>query len=217
MPNSTMTQNIDKKIQGQIDQQPFKLSDLPYGYEVLEPIISAETLKFHHDKHHAAYVKKLNELLPGTEFENSSLTNIILNAEGSLFNNAAQHWNHDFYWKSMSGNKEERMLSPSFKKLIEDEFVSFEQFKKEFEGRALGQFGSGWAWLVMNERNKLEILTTKDAENPLRKNLIPLFTCDVWEHAYYIDYRNDRAKYLSRFWEVLNWKFVEENFSRCQQ
>lgn len=216
MPNSTTTQSTSQD-QNPVNQQPFTLSELPYDYNVLEPIISAETLKFHHDKHHAAYVKKLNELLPGSGFEKSSLSEIIMNAEGPLFNNAAQHWNHDFYWKSMSGDKDEKVLNPSLKKVIEDEFVSLEQFKKEFEGRALSQFGSGWAWLVLNERNKLEILTTSNADNPLRRNLIPLFTCDVWEHAYYIDYRNDRAKYLSRFWEVLNWKFVEENFSRCQQ
>lgn len=195
----------------------FKLPELPYAYDLLEPVISAETLKYHHDKHHAGYVKKLNELLVGSDFEEKSLVEIIQNAEGPLYNNAAQHWNHDFYWKSMTGTGSENQLGTSLKKIIEVEFGTFADFQKEFEKRAVEIFGSGWAWLVLNEGNKLEIMTTKNADNPLRANVHPLFTCDVWEHAYYLDYQNDRAKYLSKFWQVLNWKFAEDNFADCQQ
>lgn len=217
MPNQSMQNQNEKADLTLQSKGQFQLPKLPYAYNILEPVISAETLKYHHDKHHANYVKKLNELLPDSGFENKSLSEIILNAEGPLFNNAAQHWNHDFYWKSMTGEKELNTMSSSFKKVLEDEFVSLEQFKKQFEGRAADLFGSGWAWLVMNERNKLEIMTTKNADNPLKSNLRPLLTCDVWEHAYYIEYRNDRAKYLGQFWNVVNWSFAEENFARCQQ
>lgn len=201
----------------ELEKPQFKLDPLPYAYDILEPIISAETLKYHHDKHHANYVKKLNELVVGSGFEDKPLIEIIKNAEGPLFNNAAQHWNHDFYWKSMTGDKTEHYLNSSLKKIIEVEYTSLELFQKEFEDRATQVFGSGWAWLVMNEGNKLEIMTTKNADNPLRAGLRPLFCCDVWEHAYYLDYQNDRAKYLNKFWNVVNWKFAEENFAGCQQ
>lgn len=191
----------------------FQLPELPYPLNGLEPHISKETLEYHHGKHHRAYVNKLNELVPGTEFEGLSLEEIMRKAPpGPLFNNGAQVWNHTFYWHCMKpngGGKPEGQLA----KAIDQSFGSYDQFQKQFTEAGITQFGSGWAWLVKDAGGNLEIVKTGNAENPLTKNKTPLLTCDVWEHAYYIDTRNDRGKYISNFWNVVNWDFVHKNFA----
>lgn len=189
----------------------FELAPLPYDYTALEPHISAETLQFHHDKHHQAYVNKLNELLPDSPLADASLDEIILQSSGALFNSAGQHWNHDFYWKSMAPASE-RSASGLLLEALQRTFGSLDAFQAAFEKQAAALFGSGWTWLVLDQKGKLQIVQTKDADNPLRQGLIPLLTCDVWEHAYYIDYRNARPQYLSNFWQILNWEFVESNY-----
>jgi superoxide dismutase, Fe-Mn family len=190
---------------------PFKLPDLPYAQTALVPYISAETLHYHHDKHHAAYVKKLNELVQGTKYANLSLEEIIkTSGEGPLFNNAAQHWNHSFYWKCMSphgGGEPTGALADRIRK----NFGDFSTFKKHFSDAAMGQFGSGWAWLVRKPDGSLVVEKTPNAENPLTRGERPMLTCDVWEHAYYIDYRNERGKYVDGFWKVVNWEWVASN------
>lgn len=190
----------------------FELPELPYAKNALEPHISAETLEYHYGKHHQAYVNKLNGLVPGTPFENASLEDIIMKAEGGVFNNAAQIWNHTFYWNSMTpngGGEPDGDLATA----INDTFGSLDTFKEQFTEAAMTQFGSGWAWLVKNNAGKLAIVKTLNAGNPMTDDHKPLLTCDVWEHAYYIDTRNDRGKYVSNFWQIVNWAFVAKNFS----
>ena len=189
----------------------FKLPDLPYDYNALEPSISAETLTFHHGKHHQAYVNNLNKLTADTEFENLTLEAIIKKANGGIFNNAAQVWNHTFYWHCMKkngGSEPDGELATA----ITQTFGHFNDFKEQFTQQAMTRFGSGWAWLVKNHQGELEILSTANADNPLTDDKKPLLTCDVWEHAYYIDTRNDRAQYVSNFWQVVNWDFVAQNY-----
>ncbi len=188
----------------------FELPPLPYAMDALAPHVSAETLEYHYGKHHKAYVTKLNSLIPNTEFETLSLEEIILKAKGPIFNNAAQVWNHTFYWHCMSPLGGGEPCDELAAKLIST-FGSIEAFKEAFTNSALNQFGSGWAWLVLNKEGKLEILSTSNACNPMTDDKIPLLTCDVWEHAYYIDTRNDRAKYVSQFWQCVNWDFVARN------
>ena len=190
----------------------FELPKLPYAYDALAPYISRETLEFHHDKHHEAYVKKLNELIKGNQHENQSLEQIIGSSEGTLFNQAGQHFNHSFYWKCMApkaGGEPKGPVADAIKKAFGD----FASFKKQFSELAGGQFGSGWAWLVRDTKDgALKVIGTHDAGTPvLHTNLQPLLTCDVWEHAYYIDYRNARAKYVEAFWNVVHWEFVGQN------
>ena len=188
------------------------LPALPYAMDALAPHISAETLEFHHDKHHATYVEKLNTLIEGTEFASASLEDIIKQASGGIFNNAAQVWNHTFYWQCLSpdgGGAPEGELAST----ISQTFGDFDSFKKDFTTAAVGNFGSGWTWLVKNSQGKLEIVNTSNAGNPMTEGKQPLLTCDVWEHAYYIDYRNARPKYLEAFWQLVNWKFVAEKFA----
>lgn len=189
---------------------PFELPNLPYAKDALAPHISEETLTYHHDKHHQAYVNKLNSLIPGTAHEHQSLEEIMLSAEGGIFNNAAQVWNHTFYWHSMSPNGG-KAPSEKVEAALVKAFGSVEAFKERFTQSALTQFGSGWAWLVKDADNALHIVSTSNAGNPMTQGLTPLLTCDVWEHAYYIDTRNDRGKYVSNFWEVVNWNFLEQN------
>jgi superoxide dismutase, Fe-Mn family len=187
-----------------------KLPELPYAKNALEPHISAETLEYHYGKHHATYVDKLNGLLPGTEFEDASLEDIIKKAKGGIFNNGAQIWNHTFYWNCLSpdgGGKPEGALG----KAIDQAFGDFAKFKTQFSDSAVTNFGSGWTWLVKNQTGKLEIVNTPNAGNPLTDGKQPLLTCDVWEHAYYIDYRNARPKYIEAFWNLVNWDFVTQN------
>ena len=189
-----------------------KLPELPYPKNALEPHISAETLEFHHDKHHATYVTKLNGLIPGTEFENMSLEDIVKKAPaGGVFNNAAQVWNHTFYWDCMSpkgGGEPSGALGEAIKKA----FGSYDDFKSKFGEMGANNFGSGWTWLVKKSDGGVEIVNTSNAANPITDGLTPLLTCDVWEHAYYIDYRNARPKYIEAFWNVVNWEFAAKNF-----
>lgn len=190
----------------------FTLPPLPYALDALAPHISQETLEYHHGKHHAAYVNNLNNLIKGTEYESKSLEEIIKTSSGGLFNNAAQVWNHTFYWNSMSPNGGGE---PTGKALegINAKWGSFANFKEEFNKAAAGNFGSGWTWLVKKTDGSFDIVNTDDAETPLTTSDVALMTCDVWEHAYYIDYRNARPQYLEKFWNLVNWDFVESNLA----
>lgn len=185
-----------------------ELMKLPFEMDALEPHISKETLSFHYGKHHQTYVNKLNELIVGTEYENMSLENIVKTAQGPLFNNAAQVFNHDFFWKSLSPNITKP--SPELENKMIQDFGSVNAFIEAFTNKAITLFGAGWVWLVVKE-GKLEIMTTSNAGTPLTDGLTPLLTCDVWEHAYYIDYRNVRPEYLKGWWALLNWDFVSNN------
>jgi Fe-Mn family superoxide dismutase len=190
---------------------PHKLPELPYDKKALEPYISAETIDFHYGKHHQTYVNNLNKLVPDTEWESASLEDIITKAPaGGLFNQAAQVWNHTFYWNSMSpkgGDTPDGALGQA----LNAAFGSYDDFKKEFLSKATTLFGSGWTWLVKNKDGSLSVEQTKDAGNPLTSGQTPLLTCDVWEHAYYIDYRNRRPDYLENFWKIINWAFATKN------
>lgn len=186
------------------------LPPLPFAYDSLEPFISTQTLTFHHDKHHASYVNNVNNLKKDTEFENKTLEEIIMTSKGGLFNNAAQVYNHTFYWNCLTPN--ETKPSDNLQNAIEKYFGSMDNFKKEFIASATSLFGSGWTWLVQKSDGSLEIFNTSNADTPMIHDLKPLMVCDVWEHAYYLDYQNARAKYIECFWEVVNWEFVSQNF-----
>lgn len=186
------------------------LPDLPYANDALEPHISAETIEFHYGKHHATYVAKLNGLIPGTEFENASLEDIVKKASGGIFNNGAQVWNHTFYWNCLGPNCGGEP-SGDLANAINSTFGSFDEFKAKFTDSAVNNFGSGWTWLVKNADGGLEIVNTSNAANPMTDGMTPLMTCDVWEHAYYIDCRNARPKYMENFWALVNWDFVAGN------
>jgi len=189
------------------------LMKLPYGYDALEPMISQETLHYHYDKHHAGYVAKLNTLIKETVFESKTLEEIIKGADGAIFNNASQVFNHDFFWKSLSNKSTNQSTYLTSK--IDGKFGSLEGFKKEFIDSAIGLFGSGWVWLCLDEENQLTIVTTSNANTPLTTKLKPLMVCDVWEHAYYLDYQNLRADYLENFWKLVNWDFVSSNLENA--
>lgn len=191
-----------------------QLPALPYEMDALAPHISRETLEYHYGKHHKAYVDNLNNLIPGTEFEGKDLDYIVKHApQGPIFNNAAQVWNHTFYWHSLSPNSG-KIPTGALAAAIEKTFGGFEAFKEQFTKVAIGTFGSGWAWLVKKADGTLEIQSSSNAQTPLTNpNVKPLLTCDVWEHAYYIDYRNARPKYLENFWALVNWEFAAKNFS----
>jgi len=188
----------------------FELPQLPYSRDALAPHISSETLDFHDGKHHAAYVTNLNNLVKGTEFEKSTLEEIICKAQGGIFNNAAQVWNHTFYWNSLSPNGGGAPTG-AVEQAITKAFGSFASFKEEFTKQATTLFGSGWCWLVRNPDGKLAIEQSSNAGNPLTAGKKPLLTCDVWEHAYYVDYRNARPKYVEAFWNLVNWDFLAKN------
>jgi Fe-Mn family superoxide dismutase len=184
-----------------------ELPPLPYARDALAPHISAETLDYHYGKHHQAYVTNLNNLIKGTQFENSSLDDIVKNSQGGMFNNAAQIWNHTFYWNSLSpkgGGDPSGKLADAIVKT----FGGIAQFKEEFTKTAVGTFGSGWAWLVQRADGSLGLVSTSNAATPITGTDRPLLTCDVWEHAYYIDYRNARPKYVEAFWSLVNWEFA---------
>jgi Fe-Mn family superoxide dismutase len=187
-----------------------ELPALPYAQDALQPTISAETLEYHYGKHHQAYVTNLNNLIEGTEFADLSLEDIVSKASGGIFNNAAQVWNHTFYWNSLSpqggGNP-----SGAIADQINSTFGSVDAFKEQFSKAGATQFGSGWVWLVKKSDGSLAIYSTANAECPLTQGDTPLLTCDVWEHAYYIDYRNARPKYLEAFWNLVNWDFAASN------
>ena len=189
-----------------------KLPDLPYAMDALAPHISKETLEFHYGKHHQTYVTNLNNLIKGTEFENASLEDIVKKSSGGVFNNSAQVWNHTFYWNSMSPNGGGKP-SGDLAAAIDKKFGSYEEFKKQFTQTAVTTFGSGWAWLVKNADGSLDLQSTSNAATPVTGSAKPLLTCDVWEHAYYIDYRNKRPDYLAAWWELVNWDFASSNFS----
>ncbi len=188
------------------------LPELPYAKDALQPHISAETIDFHYGKHHQTYVTNLNNLIPGTEFESLSLEDIVKKASGGVFNNAAQVWNHTFYWNSLSpkgGGEPKGALGDAITK----QWGSFAAFKEAFTKAAVGTFGSGWAWLVKKPDGSLDIVSTSNAATPLTTDSKALLTIDVWEHAYYIDYRNARPKYTEAFWNIANWDFAAKNFA----
>ena len=187
-----------------------KLPKLPYDMSALEPHISKETLEFHYGKHHQAYVNKLNAAIGGTEYENMSLTDIIKKAKGGLFNNAAQVWNHTFYWNGLSPNGGGDPTGP-IADALKGKWGSFQAFKEKFSTKAVGNFASGWTWLVKDSKSELAIVNTDDAETPMTSGQMALLTIDVWEHAYYIDYRNARPQYIEAFWNLVNWDFVNQN------
>ena len=188
-----------------------KLTALPYSMEALEPVISRETLEYHYGKHHQAYITNLNKLIIDTEFENMSLEEIIMKSSDGIFNNAAQVFNHTFYWNCLAPNAGGEPNSKLADE-INQAFGSFASFKEKFSKTAATIFGSGWAWLVKNKDGELEIVSSSNAGNPLTDGKKPLLTCDVWEHAYYIDYRNARPIYVEKFWDLINWDFVSSNF-----
>ncbi len=191
-----------------------ELPKLPYSHDALAPHISKETLEYHHDKHHAAYVNNLNGLIPGTEFENMSLEEIVKNAPGGgIFNNAAQVWNHTFYFAGMKAGGGGDPTGP-IAAAIEAALGSCANFKDGFTRSAATNFGSGWTWLVRSAGGDLEIVNTTNAGNPLTERHVPLLCIDVWEHAYYVDTRNARPKYIENWWNLVNWDFVGANFSR---
>ena len=192
-----------------------ELPKLHYKRDALEPHISQRTIDFHYGQHHAGYVKNLNNLIENSKFENMSLEEIIKNSEGSIFNNAAQVWNHTFYWHCMTPEKDAHPQALLLKTLERD-FGSFDNFKQMFIKQAATLFGSGWLWLVCDKEGKLSLLQTSNAETPLTNNeLRPLLVCDVWEHAYYLDQQNLRLAYLNEFWQIINWKFVEKKLAEC--
>lgn len=190
-----------------------ELPALPYAKDALAPHISEETLEFHYGKHHQTYVTKLNGLIPGTEFEGKSLEDIVKTSSGGVFNNAAQIWNHTFYWNCLSPNGG-GAASGALGDAITAEFGSFDAFKEAFTTSAINNFGSSWTWLVKSEDGSLKIVNTSNAATPLtEKGVTPLLTVDLWEHAYYIDYRNARPTYMDAFWALVNWDFANQNFA----
>lgn len=188
----------------------YTLPDLPYAMDALEPKISKETLEYHYGKHHKAYVTNLNNLIESSPLKGSSLEDLVAKAEGGLYNNAAQVWNHTFYWNCLSPNGGGEPTGALADKINED-FGSFAAFKEAFTKASATLFGSGWAFLVKNKAGKLEIVQEQNAGCPLRSGLKPVLTCDVWEHAYYVDYRNARPSYLDAFWSLVNWDFAASN------
>jgi Fe-Mn family superoxide dismutase len=195
-----------------------ELDKLPYSYNALEPFISERTMSIHHDRHHKAYVDKLNKLIEGSDYADLTLEEIIVRArlkkDADVFNNAAQAWNHDFFWKSMSpkgGTPDGRI-----KEMVESEFGSIDAFEEQFRDAATGQFGSGWVWLVL-EQGKLRIMSSSNADTPAGTDLVPILTLDVWEHAYYLDYQNERKKFAETFLEhLINWNFANEKLEGAE-
>jgi superoxide dismutase, Fe-Mn family len=186
------------------------LPPLPYANDALEPYMSRETLEYHYGKHHKGYVDKVNKLIAGTEFEDASLEELVAETAGEIFNNAAQVWNHTFFWNCLSPRRQSpgKDVTQALEKI-----GGFESFQKQFDQAASALFGSGWTWLVKDSKGALKILTTANANTPVRDGMVALLTCDMWEHAYYIDHRNDRAAYLKNFWPLVNWEFVSANLA----
>jgi Fe-Mn family superoxide dismutase len=191
-------------------QTTIVLPPLPYAKDALEPYMSRETLEYHYGKHHKGYVEKLNGLIRGTDFEDASLEEMVAESAGEIFNNAAQIWNHTFFWHCLSPRRQSP--SDTVSRALQS-LGGFEGFQKQFDKAASGLFGSGWTWLVKDAGGALSIMTTPNANTPARDGRIALLTCDVWEHAYYIDHRNDRAAYLKNYWPLVNWEFVAANLS----
>lgn len=184
------------------------LPELPYALDALEPLISAETLQYHHGKHHRAYVTKLNELIENTDFAELPLEEIVRRSSGPMFNNAGQAWNHAFYWQCLTPPQSAGRPAGKLAKAIDRRFGSLDAFRDRFMQVAMDTFGSGWVWLVLERDGSMSVGSTSNAGTPIRTHGVPLLACDVWEHAYYIDYRNERAKYLQSFWKLVNWDFV---------
>ena len=203
---TTQTANLLKQ-----EQMEFKLLNLPYAEDALAPVISKETIEYHHGKHLKAYVTKLNELIKGSEYEGKKLVDIVKSSDGAVFNNAGQILNHNLYFLQFSpdGGGEPQ---GDLKKAIDEQFGSFEEFKTKFQEACTGLFGSGWTWLATNKDGKLEIVKEQNAGNPVTKDLTPLLGVDVWEHAYYIDYRNNRAEHCKKIWDIISWKSVGERY-----
>ena len=186
------------------------LQPLPYPKKALVPFISEQTLEFHYGKHHKGYVDKLNAQIQGQDFDKAKLEEIVLNSKGGLFNLSAQAWNHEFYWNCLTPSP--GPLPSELQNAIEKDFGSVQKFQEEFIKSAISHFGSGWAWLIRDE-GRLKVVSTHDADTPLAHGKTPLLTCDVWEHAYYLDYKNNRAQYVDQFWKIINWQFVHKNYS----
>jgi len=192
----------------------FELPALPYAKNALEPHISSETLDYHYGKHHNTYVVKLNGLIPGTEFEGKELEDIVKTSSGGIFNNAAQIWNHTFYWHCLSPNGGGEPTG-TVAEAINTAFGSFEEFKAQFTDSAINNFGSGWTWLIKKSDGSVAITNSSNAASPItEEGVTPLLTVDVWEHAYYIDFRNVRPEYMNAFWSLVNWDFVAENLAK---
>ncbi len=189
-----------------------KLPDLPYAMDALQPHISKETLEFHYGKHHQTYVTNLNNLIKGTEFENMALEDIVKKSSGGMFNNSAQIWNHTFYWHCLKPNGGGQPIG-ALADAINKKFGSFDEFKKQFTQTCVTTFGSGWGWLVKNADGSIELMSTSNAQSPMTSGKTALLTCDVWEHAYYVDYRNRRPDYVAAFWNLVNWDFAAKNFA----
>lgn len=191
-----------------------ELPPLPFDKNALEPVISAETIDFHYGKHHQTYVTKLNGLIPGTEYENMDLEDIVRKSDGGVFNNAAQVWNHTFYWNCLRAPSDDNAPEGALAEAIDSAFGSFDAFKEQFATSAANNFGSGWTWLVKRADGTLAVVNTSNAATPLTANdQTPLLTVDVWEHAYYIDYRNARPDYVAALWQLINWDFVAQNYA----
>lgn len=191
--------------------QTFELPPLPFAENALEPFISAQTISFHYGKHHKTYVDNVNKLKSGTEFEDAGLVDMIMNAQGPLFNNAAQVWNHTFYWNCLAPKSSPQPKNELLEAILA-KFGTFENFQKEFTAAALAAFGSGWVWLVDDAGEGLKIVATSNADNPLRNDQDPIMVIDVWEHAYYLDKQNRRADYIADFWKILNWDAISERY-----
>ena len=189
----------------------FTLPSLPYALNALEPHISQKTLEFHYGKHHQTYVDNLNKLVEGTEYEDKSLEEIIKTSDGGIFNNAAQVWNHTFYWNCLS-DKPQNSPQGQLKEALIRDFGSVDNFVQEFTKQATALFGSGWLWLAKSTEGKLEIIPMSNAGNPLTLGKTPIMVIDVWEHAYYLDKQNERAKYIESYWIIVNWQFIEKQF-----
>lgn len=191
----------------------FKLRQLPFSQEEISEFLSLKTFEYHYGKHHQTYINNLNNLIKGSKFENANLFEIVLNSEGGMFNNSAQVFNHDFFWDCITPKPQ--AMSAEFKSAIEASFGSVEKFKEDFIAKATTLFGAGWCWLVLNG-DKLEILQTGNAQVPMTEGKIPLLVVDVWEHAYYIDYKNARPNYLEKFWNFINWDFASKMYAAAK-
>lgn len=191
----------------------FRLPELPYQQSAFAPWLSAESFEFHYGKHHKAYIDKMNDAIKGTPKSEQSLEQIVKEAQAGLFNNSAQAWNHTFFWHCISASKKGLDTQKTLADAIQKDFGSVDEFKKKFQETAVGQFGSGWAWLVKNSQGKLEVIGTANADTPFVKGLVPVLTCDVWEHAYYIDHRNARPKFVEGFLEHASWEFAAKNYA----
>lgn len=191
----------------------FRLPELPYQQSAFAPWLSPESFEFHYGKHHKAYIDKMNDAIKGTPKSEQTLEQIVQEAQGGLFNNSAQAWNHTFFWHCITPQKQTLESQKALAEAIKKDFGSVDDFKKKFQETALAQFGSGWAWLAKNPQGKLEITSTPNADTPITRGLIPILTCDVWEHAYYIDHRNARPKFVEGFLDHVNWEFAAKNYS----